>query len=167
MTCPLGSNGQKKATKEKDRESRITNTDNLVESSQPSYAEAGQKLSCAKSTLWHRTHGRKSRHKANVHNQLLTPAEEDELAEWLKELDHWGLHSTRPDLVQIPGIFSNFRGTSSVSLKELPHQKRGTKLGPHIQQVGAVQSPQKPESHALDNNLGLDFNDFSVPCGQD
>ncbi|KAJ7689265.1 hypothetical protein B0H17DRAFT_1135076 [Mycena rosella] len=114
MTRPLGSNGRKKAAKEKNRESRITNTNNLVESSQASYAEAGQKLGCAKSTLWHRAHTRQSWHEANVHNQLLTPAEEDKFVEWLKELDHWSFHLwpklvIKDGVIQIPGVCSDFR----------------------------------------------------------
>jgi hypothetical protein len=45
--------------------------------------------------VFHRNHGRQNRHQAHEYQQTLSAAEEDELVEWLRELDRWGLHLRR------------------------------------------------------------------------
>jgi hypothetical protein len=63
---------------------------NLVQDGQ-----AAQKYGTAKHTLWHRDHRRENRPKAHEDEQTLDAVEEDELVDWLRELDEWGLHLRR------------------------------------------------------------------------
>ncbi|KAJ7874111.1 hypothetical protein B0H13DRAFT_1894666 [Mycena leptocephala] len=58
-------------------------------------SQAAQKYGIAKHTLWHRDHRRKNRQKAHEDEQTLDAVEEDELVDWLRELDEWGLHLRR------------------------------------------------------------------------
>ncbi|KAF7335119.1 CENP-B protein [Mycena venus] len=99
MPRPVGSAGQRKAAAELDRESKISEAVDLANKGVP-HRLAGQKLGIPPATVWHRQHGRRNRRKAHTEEQSLSVAEEDEIIEWLKELDRWRLHLRRGLVIQ-------------------------------------------------------------------
>jgi len=56
------------------------------------YTAAAQRQGLPTSTLWHREHGHGTRAQGHEHLKKLTTIEENELRDWLKELDDWGIH---------------------------------------------------------------------------
>jgi hypothetical protein len=65
----------------------------------------------AKHTFWHRDHRRQ---KAHEDEQTLDAVEEDELVDWLRELDEWGLHLRRSPVVsRVKTIVARSTGSTS------------------------------------------------------
>jgi hypothetical protein len=101
MPRPVGSKDQRKASADAHRESCISEAKNLVNEGEAGYVTARQKLGIPAATVFHRNHGRQNRHQAHEYQQTLSAAEEDELVEWLRELDRWGLHLRRSLVINL------------------------------------------------------------------
>jgi hypothetical protein len=88
---PFGSMGQKRKAAEQDREQRISSALEDIRNGS-TLKQASENWCIPLQTLGHRKNGRKSRQEAHEFQQALSPAEEDELRDWLKEMDKWSLH---------------------------------------------------------------------------
>ncbi|KAJ7114969.1 hypothetical protein C8R44DRAFT_740299 [Mycena epipterygia] len=117
MPKPSGSRGQRRAAAEQERELRISQAIESVKSGRDSWDIAAQKYGVAKGTIYGRAcRGRTNRHRAYQDQQTLTLAEEDELVDWLRELDRWGLHVQR----RIESVTKRTDHFDSAEHKELP-----------------------------------------------
>jgi hypothetical protein len=91
MPRPTGSASQRCGGKN-NREQLIEDTLHTIETEGISLATAEKRYTIPKQTLGHRKNGRKPRRLAHATQQALSPEEEEELVDWLREMDSWGLH---------------------------------------------------------------------------
>ncbi|THV00919.1 hypothetical protein K435DRAFT_656310 [Dendrothele bispora CBS 962.96] len=90
--------GRPRSTKlQHEKETQITRKNAFQNAKQhlqegDTYYEAAQHKGVPKTSSWHRDHGRKSRAEAHAGQKKLSDAEEEEIRDWLWELDSWGAH---------------------------------------------------------------------------
>lgn len=92
MARPQGTKTQRKLQQEQEREKHIQDALRAISNGELNQKQAAQRYGIAKQTLSNRKHGRKPRRQAHATQQALSPEEEDELIQWLREMDSWGLH---------------------------------------------------------------------------
>lgn len=92
MVRPQGANAQRHVQEQQKREKLVQDALEAIKSGQLTQEEAAQRYGIPKQTLSNRRHGTQSRKESHAHLQALSPEEEEELIEWLHEMDSWGLH---------------------------------------------------------------------------
>ncbi|KAJ7290104.1 DDE superfamily endonuclease-domain-containing protein [Mycena rebaudengoi] len=100
MVRPVGSKGQREAVEEQKCEEKITEAVTLVNAGKASYDIAAQKFGLPRSTVYHSHHGRTGIKVANEKRQSLMGAQEDEIIDFVRELDSWSLHLRRSLVIQ-------------------------------------------------------------------
>lgn len=92
MVRPQGTATERKQQQEHERENRIQSALRAIENGELNQKLAAQRYGIPPQTINNRVHGGRSRREAHVNEQALSPEEEDELIQWLREMDSWGLH---------------------------------------------------------------------------
>ncbi|KAJ7683394.1 hypothetical protein B0H14DRAFT_2654832 [Mycena olivaceomarginata] len=92
---PSGTKAQRAQRAKKMREEAYENARTEIHVANESYDEAVRRHGVKLKSLWHRDHGRQSRHDGHESQKKLLTPEELELVKLLKELDSLGIHFDR------------------------------------------------------------------------